>query len=177
MSGRDDILGGIVDAAKSEPPQAWVGGSIGGELCARLAAELASLGAEFVPVDRLDELCGQKVFADSDVPAELLTGMSPTNDVWAADVGVTWADYAVADTGSLLVVAGPGRHRLASLAPPHHVAIVRRDRVIDTAETLVGLLPKRTAVVITGPSRTADIEGVIVRGIHGPRKLWVLLVD
>ena len=138
---------------------------------------MSGLGAEAVTIDRLPELAGQTVFTDADVPPEFLKGLVPTADVWAADVGITLVDYAIADTGSLVLNAGQGRYRLASLAPPHHVAIVSRARILPTSEAAVATLGSRTTVFVTGPSRTADIEGVIVRGIHGPRRLWVVISD
>ena len=146
-----------------------------GELVSRFTTELGILGAEVVSVDRLLELAGKSVFADEDVPTEFLKGFNRSDQVWDAEVGLTLADFAIADTGSLVLNSGPGRHRLASLAPPHHIAIVARANILATSEAAITTLSARTTVIVTGPSRTADIEGVIVRGIHGPRTLWVLI--
>jgi len=78
-------------------------------------------------------------------------------------------------------VSGPGRPRLASLLPPVHVAILRADRIYSNLPALVtALAEKGTAgsnlVIITGPSRTADIEMTLTRGVHGPGEVHVVIV-
>ena len=105
-----------------------------------------------------------------------------------ADVGVTGADLAVAETGTLVLVAAAGRPRSTSLLPPCHVAIFDRTVLVESLEQ-VGLAleawhegpapPERGAVInfITGPSRTADIELTLTRGVHGPKEIHALFVD
>jgi L-lactate dehydrogenase complex protein LldG len=102
----------------------------------------------------------------------------------AADLGVTGAAYGIAATGSLVVASDRAGGRLASLLPPVHAALVRRDRLLATPADLLrhpgrhfpgGLASQ--LVLITGPSRTGDIELVLVRGVHGPGHLWVGLLD
>ena len=104
-----------------------------------------------------------------------------------ADLGITGADYAVAETGSVILI--PQRHlsRLTSLLPPVHLAIVRPRDVVGTLEDL--FLLRRLEYYrgggdmgsylnfITGPSRTADIEQTIVIGAHGPREVHMLILD
>lgn len=175
MSDRDAILSAIPSPSGRTLPNPWPEPEIDGDLVDRFATELAAAGGEVVEPSRLKELAGKLAFADADVPAEYLDGLERTDDVWAAEVGFTLADRGIADTGSLVLAAGPGRHRLASLAPPHHVAIMAKATLDATAGQAISAMPDRTTVVITGPSRTADIEGVIVRGIHGPRRLWVVI--
>jgi L-lactate dehydrogenase complex protein LldG len=99
-----------------------------------------------------------------------------------ADLGVTGALLGVASSGSILVGAGPASSRLASLLPPAHLAVLPAGRLVPGFEELfatVGdhLEEASSAVLITGPSRTADIEMVLVRGVHGPRQVHVLLVE
>jgi len=99
----------------------------------------------------------------------------------AAIVGVTGADAALADTGSVGLVHGEGRARLVSLLPPVHVALVPVDRLHATLGALLaaqpGLLRAAANVVfVTGPSRTADIEMTLTRGVHGPRIVHVVFV-
>jgi L-lactate dehydrogenase complex protein LldG len=100
----------------------------------------------------------------------------------AASVGLTGADAALAQTGSLVLASGPGRGRLASLLPPVHVALIRREALIGSLPELIAARPElvtRSAnfVAITGPSRTADIEHVLARGVHGPRDVHAIFVD
>jgi L-lactate dehydrogenase complex protein LldG len=119
------------------------------------------------------------VFADDDawnaLPADLRSSLSRADDVWTADSGLTLVDRAVAETGSLVLSAGGGRARLASLAPPRHVALVREDQIVSSLDEALAGLTGRTSVLISGPSRTADIAGILVRGIHGPKELIVAI--
>lgn len=98
-----------------------------------------------------------------------------------ADIGITSADYALADTGTLVMIASPAEARLVSLLPPAHIAVVPMDRVLTSLDELFTLVPmpadqSSSMVLITGPSRTADIEQILVRGVHGPGQISVLLV-
>lgn len=100
----------------------------------------------------------------------------------AADIGVTGADYALADTGTLVMLSSPEEARLISLLPPAHLAIVPRDRILSGLDELFLILPKpaeqtSSMVLITGPSRTADIEQILVRGVHGPGQITVVIAE
>ena len=97
------------------------------------------------------------------------------------DVGITSADYALADTGTLVMLASPQEARMISLLPPAHIAVVPRARILTGLDELFSLLPlpaesTSSMVLITGPSRTADIEQILVRGVHGPGVLSVVVV-
>jgi LUD domain len=99
----------------------------------------------------------------------------------SADVGITSADYALADTGTLVMLASPQEARLVSLLPPAHIAVVPRERILTGLDELFSILPNPAAqtssmVLITGPSRTADIEQILVRGVHGPGQITVVIV-
>ena len=98
-----------------------------------------------------------------------------------AAAGITSADYALADTGTLVMLSTPEEARMISLLPPLHLAIVPRSRLLTSLDELFTILPKpgdRTSsmVLITGPSRTADIEQILVRGVHGPGEIHVIMV-
>ncbi len=98
-----------------------------------------------------------------------------------ADFGITGADYALADTGTLVTIASPEEARLVSLLPPAHIAVVPRSRILSGLDELFTLLPNpaevsSSMVLITGPSRTADIEQILVRGVHGPGQITVLIL-
>ena len=99
-----------------------------------------------------------------------------------AAVGLTGADAALAQTGSLVLTSGPGRGRLASLLVPIHVALVRRSALMGSLPELIAARPDLVTrganfVCITGPSRTADIEHVLARGVHGPKDIHAIFVD
>lgn len=102
-------------------------------------------------------------------------------------MGITGADYAIAETGSVVVLPRQGLSRLVSVVPPVHVAIVRPSDIVGTLDDLFAL--RRLEYVrnggemgsylnfITGPSRTADIEQTIVVGVHGPREVHMVLLN
>ena len=97
-----------------------------------------------------------------------------------AAVGITGAEYALADTGTLVVMSAT-EARLASLLPPVHIAVIESNRILSGLDELLIQEPRpgdRTAsmVLITGPSRTADIEQILVRGVHGPGEIHVIIL-
>jgi len=97
-----------------------------------------------------------------------------------ADIGITSADYVLADTGSLVMLSSQREARLISLLPPAHLAVVRRESILTGLDELLSILPTPAAVtssmvLITGPSRTADIEQILVRGVHGPGHITVVI--
>ncbi len=100
-----------------------------------------------------------------------------------ADLGFSSAQWGIAETGSLVLLSDRERHRLVSLVPPIHVALLEAQAILPTlgealgAARAEGSLAGRTITIVTGPSRTADIELTLVVGVHGPRELQVLLLD
>lgn len=105
-----------------------------------------------------------------------------TADLAAVDAGVTAAQWGIAETGTLVLDDGAVRARRASLLPPLHIAILPRTHLVATLdEVFAGPVAASTAAshaltLITGPSRTADIELQLVVGVHGPKHLLVVLV-
>lgn len=116
-------------------------------------------------------------------------GIAPAEDKSAiahSGVGITGADYAIADTGTLVLLSGPERPRGVSLIPPVHLAIVRKENILSNIGELFDILNKlcesteampACTTFITGPSRTADIELNLTLGVHGPKELHVLIVS
>jgi L-lactate dehydrogenase complex protein LldG len=101
----------------------------------------------------------------------------------SCDVGITECDALIAQTGSVLVTARSAGGRALSVLPPHHVVLARRDQLIPDLSDAFALLKKKYGAnypsfisFITGPSRTGDIERILVLGAHGPRKLTVFLL-
>jgi L-lactate dehydrogenase complex protein LldG len=102
----------------------------------------------------------------------------------SAEIGVTFADFAIADTGTLVLVSGAEKHRLISLVPPIHVCLLDPDRIVANLTELLKQTGEQhysrelapcAMTFITGPSRTADIEHTVTTGVHGPRELHILL--
>jgi L-lactate dehydrogenase complex protein LldG len=98
------------------------------------------------------------------------------------EAGITTADYALADTGSLVIFTESKEARLVSLLPPCHIAVIESSRIVPSLDDVLRARPLPGAqssamVVITGPSRTADIEMRLVRGVHGPGEIHVIVVE
>lgn len=108
-------------------------------------------------------------------------GIAPnTQDIFRFDVGISTAQAAIAETGTLILDSTYERHRLVSLVPPVHIAIVDASRIVETLGDALTLLRSKheispTVTFITGPSRTADIELTLAIGVHGPRELYVII--
>ena len=105
--------------------------------------------------------------------------VAPSTYAPAASVTVEEVFGAVAETGTIVCVSAGGRAVQAGLLPAHHVAIVRRERIFDTLDDLFAAVagaPPTNLTLVTGPSRTADIELTLAIGVHGPEKLDIILV-
>lgn len=128
------------------------------------AAELAALRERLVGADR----------------EHLVT---PSRDVLlGCEVGITAAQWGIAETGTVVLDHAVERHREVSLLPAVHVAVLPAARLLATLEDALAALapggaPPAAVTFVTGPSRTADIELTLVVGVHGPRALHVLIVD
>ncbi|HEU4798909.1 MAG TPA: lactate utilization protein [bacterium] len=104
-------------------------------------------------------------------------GIAVTDHPVDADAGITTADFAIAETGTLVLAASQRRPRATSLVPPRHIVVLPAQRITDSLFDLVqqlGALPS-ALTFITGPSRTADIELTPVRGVHGPVAVTVFI--
>jgi L-lactate dehydrogenase complex protein LldG len=105
---------------------------------------------------------------------------------FVADIGITGVSMAIAETGSMVLTSGENRRRLASLAVPIHVGVVPAEKIVpDLLDWMGGAnLPPgsqspdafASAVLVSGPSKTADIELTLVMGVHGPRVEHVIVV-
>ena len=102
------------------------------------------------------------------------------DELYEADAGVTDVRFAVAETGSLVIDGSRGHGRGLSLVPPMHVSVVEPTNLLPDLVDLFEQLARDTqppnTVIITGPSKTADIEMNLVTGVHGPGAVHVLLV-
>jgi len=108
--------------------------------------------------------------------------------VAAAELGLTGVDLAIAETGTLVLSSGAGRPRSTSLLPPYHIALFDRTALVESLAQAGVFLElwhadgepgNRGAVIsfITGPSRTADIELTLTRGVHGPKEVHAIFVE
>jgi L-lactate utilization protein LutC len=103
-------------------------------------------------------------------------------EMLAAGVGITSASWAIAETGTLVMAAAPGRERVASLLPPVHLAVIAESQLLPDLFDLFAMLQptapnlSSNLVFITGPSKTGDIELQLTTGVHGPGKIHVIVI-
>jgi L-lactate dehydrogenase complex protein LldG len=115
-------------------------------------------------------------------------GLPPGNGQWkflqGIAVGITGVDYALADTGTLVLASGQSGGRGLSLAPRHHIALLPLERILLSLDQFLDLYPQGESFLsqgsavtfISGASRTADIELNLVLGAHGPKELSVIIL-
>ncbi|MCH7950839.1 MAG: lactate utilization protein [Candidatus Dadabacteria bacterium] len=120
-----------------------------------------------------------------DTGLKLITAKNK-NRMANADIGITEVDYAIADTGTLVLLTDKNQPRSVSLLPPIHVAIVRPANLVRNIKDLFIILKSRLQnseditscmTFVTGPSRTADIELSLTLGVHGPKELYVVILS
>ncbi len=146
----------------------------------RLAVRRVLLGCE--PV--IERLGLAKLLADRGCEVTSASELNSENGrsrFFAADIAITGVDYLIAETGTLVMLARPDQPRTASLLPPVHIAVSERSQMLDDLFDLFERLdPKLMAscvTLITGPSKTGDIELKLVTGVHGPGEVHVILLD
>jgi L-lactate utilization protein LutC len=160
------------------------------DLAARIAAYANEIGAHTIalgeavtadmkPVATALEKSGCTVFRPTAVKDEARADARA--QIIGADLGISAAEWAIASTGTLAVMAAAARPSSLTLIPPASLVLVSVDRIVmQIADMLATLAPEAIAAtrmtLITGPSRTADIEKRIVLGIHGPKSLAVIVV-
>jgi L-lactate dehydrogenase complex protein LldG len=117
------------------------------------------------------------------IPKLEVSRSTAKTDLEKVSAGITGCDALIAQTGSVLLTAKSGGGRALSVLPVHHVVIATSSQMLPDLPAAFELLGRKYApnfpsfmTFITGPSRTGDIERVLVLGAHGPRKLTVILV-
>ena len=147
-----------------------------GHLCAAaIPKTLAAPGFSDDLRARLDRRCREHGIR--------LTENSLRQHLGGIDVGLTFADYGIAETGTLVIDSCSEEIRLATMISEVHVAILPAGRIVAAADDLAGVLgrtmarPGNFTAFITGASRTADIERVLAVGVHGPLALHILILE
>ena len=120
--------------------------------------------------------------SDAPVLARLVNGeIAPdAHEIFSFDVGISMAQAAIAETGTLVLDSARERHRFVSLVPPVHIAIVNAQSIFQTLGEALAFIHRNNDIspavtFITGPSRTADIELTLAIGVHGPQQLYVIV--
>jgi L-lactate dehydrogenase complex protein LldG len=145
----------------------------------------------------LERLRLEELFEDTGIELEVMAAGEEADEnrrgerrrllrsqVAQADMGITGVDYAIAETGTCVLLPRRGVSRLVSLLPPVHVAVVEQGQVLPSLDELFTL--RRHEFVrgnlashmnlISGPSRSADIEYTLVKGVHGPGEVYMVLI-
>jgi L-lactate dehydrogenase complex protein LldG len=206
MSSREEILGRLRPLARSTPhPQPWQSQRQFPDLAARFTESLTAVLGEVIRAANLDEawqklgdllhqLEAESIVANAEHPITRSAAtqlpnylkwhiLGQTDTDWktaceTADVGLTSAEAAFAETGSIVVSSGANTSRMVSLLPPVHIAMVPESKLTADIFTWTaarkGSLPANT-VFVSGPSKTADIEMTLVKGVHGPKRFIVIL--
>ena len=135
-------------------------------------------------VEELEELGVDGPLGEAGVDVAVWRDLEDFREVAGkADIGLSTARWAIAETGSLVLEHGPGKGRTVTLLPPTHVAVLPVDRILRTVPEAIGKyaggeaggLPANVSFH-TGPSRSGDIEMSIFVGMHGPGDVHVVLV-
>ena len=177
----EDVADSITDMARSKPPEwskepclvAWAHPLVD-------ALELEnSLKDTGVTCHR--EWCGQEDGPSPEQRQEMHLHASE------ALMGITSADVCIAGTATLVLTARKGQSRSTSLLPSIHVAVIKASQLIEDIKELHAILqwdenpdlrgPDRSLTLISGPSKTADIEATMIHGVHGPRELYIYVIS
>jgi L-lactate dehydrogenase complex protein LldG len=179
------------------------GGQTFDEWLALFSLNARDLKAEFQLVDSADQLLlAVRALMDADkwtriathrgeltdlvvqklgLPSCLTDSPYDPRELERCDAGITQCDALVAQTGSVLVTSRSAGGRALSALPPHHIVLARRSQLVPDLVAAFGVLKKTYAAnypsfisFITGPSRTGDIERILVLGAHGPKRLTIL---
>ncbi|GAB4162853.1 MAG: LUD domain-containing protein [Candidatus Promineifilaceae bacterium] len=206
MTARDEILARLARAARqTQHPPPWTSRRQFPDLAATFTQALTAAHGEVrhfaswsAAADHLDalwlELNAHLVVANAEAPLIALAPATrwphlpwhwPGADAAAwreqcaqADVGLTGAATALAETGTIILHSGSGCSRLTALLPPIHVALVSAANLTPDLFTWTAARqepPPAAITLVSGPSKTADIEQTMAIGVHGPKRLIVLL--
>jgi L-lactate utilization protein LutC len=156
-------------------------------------SQTASPSAVEVFKQNLEAVDGHCIVVSNDLEAEetvkritqgreigLSSARFSKKELFKMDVGITYAQAGIAETGTLVLDSSVERNRLVSLVPPVHIAILDAALIYSTLGETLAMLQSRselspTITFITGPSRTADIELTLTIGVHGPQELHVIV--
>ena len=206
MKARNEIIERLqANSRKSVIPEVWVSQRKFESLPEQFSSALKAVKGEVVIAENLKEAWDilEGLLSQLGAKRVVVTDETPVNQVdyserfgieeWhlvgksegdhrgfctSADVSITSADAALAETGSIVISSGPGRSRAASLLPPVHIALVPVSKLMPDIFSWTAK-PKNEFpsqfLLISGPSKTADIEQTLVVGVHGPKQFIVIL--
>jgi L-lactate dehydrogenase complex protein LldG len=197
MTARDDILAAVRAGRRSEPGPRYLLPQSIGDAVGQFAERAQAVAADVHHIAQLDDapeaiwsvLVGKNAARQLHIPPN-----SPVNELpWhrapglsvkherpsGSDSSVSLADYAIAETGTLVFCSGERSAASWHFLPGLEFVLIRRELIVPWLENVIEALAHKTMPatvnLITGPSRTADIEQTIERGAHGPRELCILI--
>lgn len=133
------------------------------------------LGAKRIAISD-SELVANVIGADAEIQPII---NAPAKTLFGCDLGITSAQWAIAETGTLVLESDAESHRLTSLVPPVHLCFISAANIRQTLGEILELTGRemsRTITFITGASRTSDIELTLAIGVHGPGELHVVVI-
>lgn len=157
--------------------------AVGGEIhrvateeqaAATIVAILGEINAKRVAISDMD------LFANADLQNVELIADPSREDLFGVDAGISTAQLAIAETGTLVLRSSEEKHRLVSLVPPIHICLLNSKDIRPSMYSVLEEMENQidpTITFITGPSRTSDIELTLAIGVHGPKRLVVVLID
>ncbi|MEV1179037.1 LUD domain-containing protein [Nonomuraea sp. NPDC049784] len=197
-SPRDEVLARVHQAIQAAAPPPAIPRDYRAQTAADIEEFIQRLGeygatTQRVTSDQLDTAVVttlrndgiRRLVVPDGIPEAWFAGAEPLRDTPPldhhaldhADGVVTMCAIAIAQTGTIVLDAGSGMGRRAlSLIPDYHLCVVRAEQIVGSVpEALAALDPTRPLTLFSGPSSTVDIEMVRVQGVHGPRRLHVIV--
>lgn len=206
MTSREDILNRLRAAQRPAiPTPIWRSQRDFADLAARFTLALRAAqgevhqaqdwpGALDILTDLLTEMDARQGVVNAEPPLERvawaerwpaltwhIVGRTPGDlRAWnaTADVGISAAQAALAETGTLIITSGPGRSRLATLTPPVHIVLLPLSALTPDLFTWTSTRSQTWpahVTLVSGPSKSADIEQTLIVGMHGPKRLVVIM--
>lgn len=193
------------NAAVVAIPEPWVSRRQFDDLADQFETALTAVHGEVIRADGLDEAVSalgeliegmgvKTAVANNEAPLSELNLPTTFPDIdWhiveqtpdnlrefcvSADVGISSGDAGLAETGSIVISSGPGKSRLATLLPPVHVVLLPTSKLTSDIFTWTAAgqtNPPSNITLVSGPSKTADIEQTMAIGVHGPKRFIVIL--
>ena len=178
----DDLVAQFVEALTAVHGEVFVAGSLAAA-SEKLHELLSEIGTERIVINDeapLSKLELPQLWPDFDWYVAGQNEGSLRDFCAAAEVGISGAEIALAETGSVLIHSGPGKSRLATLLPPVHIALLSSRKIVPDLFAYSGSrasdIPSNLTFV-SGPSKTADIEQTMAIGVHGPKRFVVIVYD
>lgn len=109
---------------------------------------------------------------------QIITQPHSAKQIAEVDASITGCDFLIAETGTIVLKHTLNRFKSSALLPRVHIVVANEGQIFGTLEEVFAQIDEKfdSLLLITGPSRTADIEKVIVRGVHGPQKVYLILI-